>query len=432
MLLEFRFQNYKSFCKECSLSMMADPEQKGLDYSLFYIENHGKDISGLCSSVIYGPNAAGKSTVISAMDTFRSIVLRGNIRNVEGNSSPNHAASNLSLIPNQTLTQTEPVEFFIDFVVDSFRIQYSVVLDLGLFLDDNYERNILSEVLSVNGSMIFERRPDYLKVEPRKDLKHLFSKTALANNASAVLIASESLDREELFLTGGFRLIFSQVLSKLITAWFSNQLIVVNRADCSRLEHYLSDQGKIACYVSETLHSAIKLFGATANPIRYVTEKDCDAALISQIDFGYSHPAELPAELYESNGTIRFINLFPLMIHALQTGGTLVVDDFDNSIHPIAVMNILNLFHNDELNTKHAQLVFVTHNPVYLNSNLLRRDEIKFIERDSDDHISTMHSLSDFGTGIGKDEDYLKRYMANMYGALPEVDFSTFFKDCNR
>ena len=174
--------------------MMADPEQKGLDYSLFYIENHGKDISGLCSSVIYGPNAAGKSTVISAMDTFRSIVLRGNIRNVEGNSSPNHAASNLSLIPNQTLTQTEPVEFFIDFVVDSFRIQYSVVLDLGLFPDDNYERNILSEVLSVNGSMIFERRPDYLKVEPRKDLKHLFSKTVMANNASAVLIATESLD----------------------------------------------------------------------------------------------------------------------------------------------------------------------------------------------------------------------------------------------
>ncbi len=98
----------------------------------------------------------------------------------------------------------------------------------------------------------------------------------------------------------------------------------------------------------------------------------------------------------------------------------------------MAIMNILNLFHNDEFNTKHAQLVFVTHNPVYLNSNLLRRDEIKFVERDPDDHISTLYSLSDFDTGISKDEDYLKRYMANMYGALPAVDFSTFFKDCNQ
>ena len=88
MLLEFRFQNYKSFREEASFSMMAAPKQKGLDYSLFNIKKHGKDIKGLCSSVIYGSNAAGKTTVVGAMDTFRSIVLRGNIRNSEDISSP--------------------------------------------------------------------------------------------------------------------------------------------------------------------------------------------------------------------------------------------------------------------------------------------------------------------------------------------------------
>ena len=30
----------------------------------------------------------------------------------------------------------------------------------------------------------------------------------------------------------------------------------------------------------------------------------------------------------------------------------------------------------------HAQLIFNTHNPIFLNSNLFRRDEIKFVERD--------------------------------------------------
>lgn len=431
MLLEFRFQNYKSFCEEVSLSMTADPEQKGLDYSLFNIKNHGKDLSCLCSSVIYGPNAAGKSTVISAMDTFRSIVLRGNIRNSEGICSANHAASNLSLIPNQMLTQPEPVEFFIDFVVDRFRIQYGVAIDLGFFLDARYKRKILSEILTVNGNTIFERKSGYLKVESCKDLAPLFSKTATADNASTVMIATESLDREELFLTGGFRLIFSQALVKLITDWFSKHFIIVCRADDSHLERYLSSMNENSGYISETLCNALKLFGVNANPVRYVTEKDCDAEFVSQIDFGDSHPAELPAEIYESYGTIRFINLFPLVIRALQTGATLVIDDFDASMHPMAIMNILNLFHNDELNTKNAQLVFVTHNPVYLNSNMLRRDEIKFVERDPDDHTSTMFALSDFGTGIGEDEDYFKRYLANMYGALPEVDFSTFFKDRN-
>ena len=72
---------------------------------------------------------------------------------------------------------------------------------------------------------------------------------------------------------------------------------------------------------------------------------------------------------------------------------TLVVDEFDASIHPMALMNIINIFHNDEINTKHAQLIFNTHNPIFLNPNLYRRDEINFIERDDDSHCSTHYTL---------------------------------------
>ena len=440
MLLEFRFQNYKSFREETSFSMMAAPKQKGLDYSLFNIKKQGKDIKGLCSSVIYGSNAAGKTTVVGAMDTFRSIVLRGNIRNSEDISSPNHAASNLSLVPNQMLTKPEPVEFFIDFVVDKFRIQYGVVMDLGLFLDAKYERKILSEALTVNGNRIFTREhPNattaILNVEPSKDVATLFSKTAKADNASAVMIAMEGLDREELFLTGGFKLIFSQALVKMITDWFTNQFIVVYRADAAHLERRFSNPKENSIYVSETLNNAINLFGVNANPVGYTMDKDSEAKLVSLIHTGDNQSVALPADIYESYGTIRFINLFPLVIRALRTGATLVVDEFDASIHPIALMNILNLFHNDEINIHHAQLIFNTHNPIFLNANLLRRDEIKFVERDSEDHTSTLFALSDFGTagenGVRKNDDYLKSYLANQYGGIADVDFSSIFEKLN-
>ena len=440
MLLEFRFQNYKSFREETSFSMMAAPKQKGLDYSLFNIKKHGKDIKGLCSSVIYGSNAAGKTTVVGAMDTFRSIVLRGNIRNSEDISSPNHAASNLSLVPNQMLTKPEPLEFFIDFVVDKFRIQYGVVMDLGLFLDAKYERKLLSETLTINGNRIFTREhPNattaILNVEPSKDVATLFSKTAKADNASAVMIAMEGLDREELFLTGGFKLIFSQALVKMITDWFTNQFIVVYRADAAHLERRFSNPKENSIYVSETLNNAINLFGVNANPVGYTMDKDSEAKLVSLIHTGDNQSVALPADIYESYGTIRFINLFPLVIRALRTGATLVVDEFDASIHPIALMNILNLFHNDEINIHHAQLIFNTHNPIFLNANLLRRDEIKFVERDSEDHTSTLFALSDFGTagenGVRKNDDYLKSYLANQYGGIADVDFSSVFEKLN-
>lgn len=441
MLLEFRFQNYKSFREEASFSMMAAPKQKGLDYSLFNIKNHGKSIKALCSSVIYGSNATGKTTVIGAMDTFRSIVLRGNIRNSEDTSSPNYAASNLSLIPNQMLTKPEPVEFFIDFVVDKFRVQYSVVADLGLFLDAKYEHKILSEVLNVNNNTIFERKLTEsqsisLKVNSSKDTAPFFSRTSKVDNESAVMIAKDGLDREELFLTGGFKLIFSQSLVKMITDWFTNQFIVIYRADAAYLKRRFSNLEENSIYVSETLNDAISIFGVSANPVGYITGKDSEPDLVSLIHTGDDQSVALPADIYESYGTLRFINLFPLVIRALRTGATLIVDEFDASIHPIALMNILNLFHNDEINVHHAQLIFNTHNPIFLNSNLLRRDEIKFVERDSDNYTSALFALSDFGTagenGVRKNDDYLKNYLANQYGGIADVDFSSIFEEINK
>jgi AAA15 family ATPase/GTPase len=112
----------------------------------------------------------------------------------------------------------------------------------------------------------------------------------------------------------------------------------------------------------------------------------------------------------------------------LRQGGILVVDEFDASIHPIALMNIITLFHNDELNTHKAQLVFNTHNTIFLNSNLFRRDEIKFVDRDDDSHFSTHYSLSDFGTsganGVRKTEDYMKNYFVDRYGAIKNIDLA--------
>ena len=125
--------------------------------------------------------------------------------------------------------------------------------------------------------------------------------------------------------------------------------------------------------------------------------------------------------------------LFPLVIQALFTGGTLIVDEFDAAIHPMAVMNIINIFHNSDINRKQAQLVFNTHNPIFLNSNLFRRDEIKFVERDETSHESVLYSLSDFGTagenGVRKHEDYMKNYFVSRYGALRDIDFSPIFED---
>lgn len=324
MLLEFKIKNYKSFVEETKFSMIAAPKQSGLDYSLFEKKIKGKIIKGLCSSVIYGPNASGKTNIIGAMDVFRAIVLRGNVRNSEEKTSPNHAAASLELIPNNTMSIPQPVEFCVDFIENGLGIQYGISIDLGLFLDDAYKRKIISEELVVNGDTIFSRN-NALTFGNLKVIKKYLSSSTAKKAEGAIEIARSSLNQEELFLTNGFKLIFSQSLVEMVTDWFKNKFMVIYQADSMQLITRFTDPQKKTVYIEETTNKAAKLFGINSNSIGYVySDDDSDAKLCSIFkNVKDKKSAALAAELFESYGTIRFINMFPLVIRAIQTGGTL-------------------------------------------------------------------------------------------------------------
>lgn len=57
-----------------------------LDYSILRETICSKETRGLSASVIYGPKASGKTSVINAMYCMRQIVLRGNIRDAAGDA----------------------------------------------------------------------------------------------------------------------------------------------------------------------------------------------------------------------------------------------------------------------------------------------------------------------------------------------------------
>lgn len=434
MLLEFRTKNYKSFVEEAVFSMTKAAKQSGLDYSLLDIKIKKKSIKGLCSSIVYGPNAAGKTNIIGAMDVLRAIILRGNIRNAEEKILPNLASGALELIPNNKLTESEPVEFAIDFYENDFRIQYDLAMDLGLFLDEEYPRKITFEKLTVNDEMVYSRNGE-LEFGNLAVLKDYLSEVTELNTESALEIAKNSLNREELFLTNGFKLILSQKFAKLITDWFTNKFMVIYRADSMQLIKRFTEPQKKTVYVEKTTDKAAKLFGINSNAVGYVISDDEPEGKLYSIfkDIKNKRSAAIAAEIFESYGTIRFVNMFPLVIKAIKTGGTLVVDEFDASIHPMALMSIINIFHNDDINVNGAQLIFNTHNPIFLNSNLFRRDEIKFVERDDDTHYSSLYALSDFGTtgdrGVRKHEDYMSRYFVSQYGAIKDIDFTPIFEE---
>lgn len=410
MLLQFKAENFKSFLDEMDFSMTPAPKQKDLEYSILEHKIGNKTYKGLCSAIIYGPNASGKTNIISAMDVFKEIVLKGNIRNSDELRSPNISEGKLELIPNNLNRYPKPTKFYIRFVEGELLVEYELKIDLGLFLDRNYQRKIEFESLRINDKTIYERT-DRIEFFNLKSIEKYLITEFRENEDSAKAIARNNLNETELFLTNGFKMMFSSKIVSFILEWFEEKFIVIYRADAAEIKSKLdnTEGGKI--FINRTTNDAAKLFGINSNALGYVVPEDGREPQLCSIfkDNGVA----IPAKHFESYGTVRFINIFPLILKALVEGSVLVMDEFDANIHPMALMNIINIFH-DDINKKNAQLIFNTHNPIFLNANIVRRDEIKFVERDDETHLSAHYSLSDFKTsgsnGVRKADDYLKHY----------------------
>lgn len=429
MLISFAAENFKSFGDRLQFSLEKAPRLTELGYSVVEKRFGSKKKKILCSSVIYGPNAAGKSNIIGAVEVFKQIVLRGHVRNSDPQGIE-AASSRLELIPNAS-RENQPVSFSILFEEQDILFSYSCAFDCGEFLSRSHRRTILTEELKIQDKLIFFRDGMTLEFGSLTVLKNLqFLSLDITENIKDV--AKASLAEDEFFLENGFKTIISQKLMQVFNRFLNEKLIVIPRANClyyvPKRSAELMTPRSIA--IDDTINTAARLFGVTASSLGFLADSEGNEELVSLIKT-QGKTLTIPAELFESYGTVRFANLFPLLLGALRTGQTLVIDEFDASIHPVALMSIISLFHNDEINRHHAQLIFNTHNPIFLNRNIFRRDEITLVERNSETDFSECYRLSDFGTAgkqaVTLSDNYMEKYMDCHYGAICEVDFSELF-----
>ena len=425
MLLEFRVKNYKSFKEELIFSLTPVLKEEKLKYSILKEKIGEEEYNGLSTSVIYGPNASGKSNIIGAMDTFKRIVLRGNIHNSQNRETSNIAAEMLELIPNNGFIEKSPISFFIKFIEKKLLIEYNFSIDIGEFLESaDYERKIIEESLKINNYEIYNRK-NSLEIKEINSIKDYLVNDFKENREGITTIAKNNLNSEELFLMNGFKTMFSSKLVAIISEWLNNKFIIIYRADFLEANY---TGNNVVDNIENEINKVAKEFGRGSNKLKYYrNEKSQRMMLYSILE---KNKKRIPAELFESYGTIRFINIFPFILKIFLNGGILVADEFDASIHPMALINIINIFHNNDINKNQAQLVFNTHNPIFLNGNLFREDEIKFVEK-NDKNMSISYSLSDFERNEDSEdyENYMNNYFVDHYGAIKDIDFTPIFEN---
>lgn len=93
------------------------------------------------------------------------------------------------------------------------------------------------------------------------------------------------------------------------------------------------------------------------------------------------------------------------------------MDELDRSLHPYITRFLVALFHGKN-NPKNAQLVFTTHDTTLLDTDLVRRDQVWFVEKDKE-QASRLYPLLEYQPR--KEEALERGYLKGRYGAVPKV-----------
>ena len=119
----------------------------------------------------------------------------------------------------------------------------------------------------------------------------------------------------------------------------------------------------------------------------------------------------------ESNGTQRFLAMFPVLWFTLMTGRPALIDEFDVDLHPLLVPEILRWFQDPETNPNKAQLLLAAHNAAIMDH--LEKEEVHLVEK-SNDGASSIIALRDV-LGLRREPSLQRKYLGGVFGAVPNI-----------
>ena len=408
MLLQFRFSNFRSFKDETVLDMRASGSNEYSDHVRF----EGVD-KVLPVAAIYGANASGKSNVFKALSDMVFYVLISfafdDQINPEKNSLPWKMFQSHFPFESHFFQKEKNVSYEVYFTMPyKAKVQY---FKYGFSLDTE---GITEEWLGKAFKTDIEKGYPYKMLFERKRGEELSLASSIEKYRKNIDLSLQKME------------LLSEVFQ-----WFTH-FVFLNAQE--KNESFSPNELAKKMFDNESLKNSvldyIRSFDTSIRGIHVIKGSSIENSLFIgdryQIYFIHAdqsdHSAEIPLE-DASAGTIKMISLYQKLQESLQSGAIFLADELDIKLHPLLMRNIILNFTDPKRNSKNAQLIFTTHNTIYMDMGLLRRDEIWFTEKN--DNVSELYSLDDIqdanGNKIRKDANYAKNYLLGKYGAIPHL-----------
>lgn len=454
MLKRFNVKNVYSFAARKDgnseeFSMIAGKMRSKKEH----IYDDGK-LKLLKFAAIYGANASGKSNIVKAMDLMRRIVLMG--------FPEGHTESYCKVDPEN---KNKPSYFEIEVMLGEkyYAYGFEVILSQSRFISewlvelhaDNTERELFvrniengtytfggdlnkkglrermevyADDISDNGSVLFlsimnqNKKNVYTKYKSAMALNEVylwirdsFSIIYPDQPLSMYEYLSKTEETEKIcklisaFGTGitGFQFVdidLEMILQRLTA---SSQKIVLQRLE---EQQAILRQSKSVKSINLAMRSRDNFFIFSINR---------DYIKCSTIEFAHAKNGALFSLTEESDGTVRILDLLEILIAG--EGKTYVIDELDRCLHPMLSYKFVETFFK-LAEKKNIQLIVTTHESRLMDFELLRRDEIWFVDKNESGE-SDIYSLEEYNARFDQKID--KAYMEGRYGGVPI--FTTIF-----
>lgn len=436
MLIRFSVENYRSFNERQVFSMAAGKHTRHKDQ---IVTVKGKRL--LKAGVLFGANAAGKSNLIKAINFGKNVALneitQGRILNRNFR------------IDSQSIKK--PGVFQYDFWSNGHFYSYGFAIS---YLEAKFVSEWLYIIDGDKEKTIFERDETGNIIT---DIK--FSDN---ENRQRFDIYAEDVANEKSFLSE----IVSHKLSKNndfipffdTKEWFESLIIIFPQTRVNDFRQFmmsdtLESMGKLLNYFDtgiESLNGEEKsmdeMLGFLPESIRNEIKNDVLEAfnkeeeskflssveitiadrrfsftknesgniIAAQLLMNHGNSNDLFELIDESDGTRRLFDLIPIYKKANQNY-VILIDELDRSFHTKLTIEFIQKFFEKTMGNA-TQLIVTLHDSNVMNLNLLRQDEIWFVER-REDHSSEIYSLNKFKERF--DHSVAKDYLLGRYGAIP-------------
>lgn len=434
MLIRFNVENFLSFNEKTEFSLIANKERR--------LPSHivkGDGINILKSSVIYGANASGKSNLVKAIDFSRKVITKGIEKLNPVNCHFRLKKENLnkpSIFNYELKSGDKYYSYGFAAQLNELKIIEEWLYEIGV----NKEKKIFERIINDSGKHEIEIG---IQLSPKAKKRFDVYKEDFQNSDGLLFLSEMNRKSIDDFPeVVGFMDVFN---------WFDKKLTVLKPDSKFAGLNFIGDDDEM----SKTFNSFLNVFQTGINNVTS-EEIDLDSfdipkkikedltkniekakAIIFEINgityslkknerneykikkIGLEHLTNEGNSIVfdiedESDGTQRLFDFIPAIHELSKTDSIFIIDELDRSLHSKLTYGIYELFLKLTENNE-SQLIATSHESLLLDLELLRRDEIWFVEKEKNQ--SRLYSLDEFK--VRNDKIVSKDYLLGRYGAIP-------------